>query len=255
LRRRDGDSTGRDQAGDATWSEEGLAMIERTVGAAVIGLLGLVGGCAGDDKAELYYPLAAGRTWTYAMRIRQGVESDARTVEASSTVTNLPAGTFDGSAVTPQQTLAFGQTQTRLMRVSTEGVAEVATQPEPPAKAIPRIPPNVVLRRPLQVGAHWQSTWQSNQLARTTLVPMTKTVTRVDGRITLPAGEFDRCLVVSIHGGGPVTAPGESVDVVVDGEEWFAPGVGLIRGSFREEVQGRPGNATRVELELTSFRR
>jgi hypothetical protein len=230
-------------------------MTEWTASVVAIGLFGIVGGCAANDKAELYYPLAAGRIWTYAMRIRQGAEPDARTVESSSTVTNLPAGMFDGRPVTPQQTLAFGQTQTRLIRVSTEGVAEVATQPEPPAKAIPRIPPNDVLRLPLQVGAHWQSTWQSNQLARTTLVPMTKTVARVDGRITLPAGEFDHCLVVSIHGGGPVTAPGESVDVVVDGEEWFAPGVGLIRGSFREVVQGRPGNATRVELELTSFRR
>ena len=230
-------------------------MMERTLGAAAIGLLGVVGGCATDNRAELYYPLTAGRTWNYAMRIRQGAEPEARTVEADSMVTNLPAATFDGKAVTPQQTLAFGRPQTRLITTSEGNIAEVATQPDPPGLPIPRVPPNDVLRLPLQIGASWQSTWQSNQLAQTTLIPMTKTVARIDGRITLPAGDFDRCLVVSIRGRGQVTTASDSIEIAVEGEEWFAPDVGLVRGTFREEVRGRPANTIRVELELAGYGR
>lgn len=227
-------------------------MIERTIGAAAIGLLGLVAGCATDHRAERYYPLAAGRTWTYVLRIWQGSEPEVRTVEVDSRVANLSAATFDGRAVTPQQTLAFGQTQTRLITASESGVAEVATRPDPAGPPIPRVPPNDVLRTPLQVGASWQSTWQSNQLGQTTLIPMTKTVARIDGRITVPAGDFAGCVVVSIRGRGRVTTANDAIDVVVEGEEWFAPDVGLVRGSFREEVPGRPANTTRVDLQLSA---
>ena len=230
-------------------------MMERTLGAAAIGLLGFVGGCATDNRAELYYPLAAGRTWTYVMRIRQGTDPEARPVAVDSRVTNLPAATFDGRVVTPQQTLAFGRTQTRLITASETGVAEIATQPDPAGLPIPRVPPNDVLRLPLQVGTSWQSTWQSSQLAQTTLIPMTKTVARIDGRIALPAGVFDRCLVVSIRGRGQVTTASESIEITVEGEEWFSPDVGLVRGSFREEVDGRPADTTRVDLELASYGR
>ncbi|QNT68554.1 hypothetical protein [Defluviicoccus vanus] len=84
---------------------------------------------------------------------------------------------------------------------------------------------------------------------------MTKTVARTDGKISLPAGEFEGCLVLSIQGHGQVTAPSGPVEVTVEGEEWFSPGVGLIKGSFREDVAGQPDNATRVDVNLASFNR
>lgn len=225
----------------------------RKTGFVVLAMLGVLGGCSGTTEAERYYPLADGRRWSYVMIIRNGTEPDARTLETSSTVTNLPALRFAGKKVTPQQTEAFGQSQVRLIHASADGVAEVATQTDPTAQPVARVPPNEVLRSPLQVGRSWPSTWQSNQFAQTTLVPMTKTVARTDGRITLPAGEFGDCLVLSIEGHGPVNAPEGPVNVTVEGEEWFAPGVGLVRGSFREEVAGRPENATRVDLDLADF--
>jgi hypothetical protein len=131
----------------------------------------------------------------------------------------------------------------------------VATRPDPAASLIKRDPPNYVLKLPLNVGESWQATWQSNQFAQTTLIPMTKTVAENDGKISVPAGEFDDLLLVRIDGHGPVIGPGGPVDVRVVGEEWFKPEVGLIRGSFREEVRDYPENATRIELDLIEYQR
>lgn len=106
----------------------------------VLGLLGLVGACGSGTEVETFYPLTSGRNWSYVLLLRQGAEADARTVETSSRVTNLPPQTFQAATVTPQQTQAFGQTQVRLIRASAEGVAEVAMQPDPAGNPLPRVP-------------------------------------------------------------------------------------------------------------------
>ena len=214
-----------------------------------------VSGCSSPNDAETYYPLAAGRTWSYGMTMRQGNEADARSTQTSSKVTNLPAQRFEDSTVTPQQSEVSGQRSNRLIAAVNDGIAEVATQPDPGASPIPRRPPNYVLKLPLTVGKSWQATWQSNQFAHTTPIPMTKTVALNDGKIRLPAGEFDGLLLVRIDGHGPVSGPGGPVDVRVVGEEWFKRGVGLIRGSFREEVHDYPDNATRVDSDLIEYQR
>jgi hypothetical protein len=199
-------------------------------GVAALVALFTVTSCGGSTEAERFYPLAEGRTWSYVMIVRNGTEPDARTIETHSKVTNLATLSFEGQTVTPQRKEAFGGTQLRLIRASAEGITEVATQAGATAKPVPRVPPDPVLRTPLQVGTSWQATWQSGQFAQTTLLPMTKTIARTDGTITLPAGEFANCLVLSIRGQGAVSAPDGPVEVTVEGEEWFAPDVGMIRG-------------------------
>jgi hypothetical protein len=68
----------------------------------------------------------------------------------------------------------------------------------------------------------------------------------------VPAGRIANCVKVVIGGGGEIpTAPGP-VSVRVTGEEWFAPGVGFVKGIFREDVAGFPQNATRIEVTLVS---
>jgi len=221
---------------------------------AVCFFLGAVG-CRGSDATDAYYPLAADRTWSYRMIMRQGNEADARSTQTSSKVTNLPAQRFEDSTVTPQQSEVSGQRSNRLIAAVNDGIAEMATQPDPGASPIRRRPPNYVLKLPLTVGKSWQATWQSNQFAHTTPIPMTKTVALNDGKISVPAGDFDGLLMLRIDGHGPVSGPGGPVDVRVVGEEWFKRDIGLIRGSFHEEVRGYPDNASSVDLDLTEFHR
>ncbi|NJO56098.1 MAG: hypothetical protein HC834_06830 [Rhodospirillales bacterium] len=61
--------------------------------------------------------------------------------------------------------------------------------------------------------------------------------------------------MLRMEGRGPVRGPAGPIDVRVIGEEWFAPELGMIRASFLEEVQGRPENAVRVDLDLIESQR
>lgn len=230
-------------------------MTARGIGICAVATVGLLAACAGNKGAELYFPLAQGRSWSYVMLVRAGSEPDDRTFETSRRVTNLPQQRFEGTSVTPQRIEAFGQTQVRLIDVSADAVSELATQVSQADKPSARVPPNIILRFPLAVSASWATSWQSSQFAQTTLIPLTKTVVRTDGKVSLSAGEFNDCLELSSEGQGSVSAPEGPVRVTVEGREWFAPGVGLVRSSFREEVEDRPDAATRVDLELAEFTR
>lgn len=235
---------------------EGMeAITARGVGMVAVVAVGLLGACTGNTEAERFYPLTPGRTWSYVMLVRTGSEPDERTIETSRRVTNLQRQWFDGALVTPQRVDAFGQAQMQLIEVSADAVTEVGTQTSPTDKPGTLVPPNVMMKFPLEVSASWATTWQSSQFAQTTLIPITKTVVRTDGVVSLPAGEFKDCVELSSEGRGSLTAPEGPVAVTVFGREWFAPDIGLVRSSFREEVEARPENATRVDFELSEFAR
>ena len=144
----------------------------------------------------------------------------------------------------PQRSEAFGAARVRLIRDDRESVAEVGELTGDAGAFVAREPVNWIIRRPLTPGASWSSTWETTQSRSPTLMPMQKTVRTTDGSIEVAAGRFDGCLGLAIAGGGTVaTGPERDVeeDVVVSGEEWFAPDVGLVRASFREDVAGRAG--------------
>ena len=90
-----------------------------------LGLIATCCGCGGTLKS--YYPLDAGRTWSYALTIRQEGEA-GKPIEAASTVTNLPERTLNGRVVTPQESRQFGQVQLRFIAEETDGIAEIAAQ-------------------------------------------------------------------------------------------------------------------------------
>ena len=111
-----------------------------------LGLIATCCGCGNDLKS--YYPLDAGRTWSYALTIRRGDET-GKPIEAASTVTNLPGRILNGRAVTPQEGRQFGQIQLRFIAEETDGIAEIAAQS--PGDSAPQMkqPPNYVLKQPL----------------------------------------------------------------------------------------------------------
>lgn len=138
----------------------------------------------------------------------------------------------------------------QLIRNDGESVAEVGEAIDPAGPAIAREPVNLIIRRPLTVGASWSSTWETMRSGSSTLLPMQKTVTATDGSIDLAAGWLDGCLGLGLAGGGTVTTGEGPLEVIVTGEEWFARDVGLVRAIFREDVPGRPEAATRVAMVL-----
>ncbi|MFO1154031.1 MAG: hypothetical protein U1E42_10285 [Rhodospirillales bacterium] len=209
-----------------------------------------VTGCADARKDD--YPLDAGRTWTYRMLIRQGAEGSERVTEAQSVVTNLPGRQLAGQRVVPQRQDAFGSARIRLIRDDGIRVAEVGEVREPDGAEVARPQPNLILLRPLVPGASWSATWETMQSGQPVLVPMQKMVETTEGIVEVGAGRFTNALRLAIAGGGSVVINGSPERVEVSGEEWFAPGVGLVQASFREVVVGHGEAATRVDLHLTA---
>lgn len=206
----------------------------------------LAAACA--PAAERYYPLDAGRSWTYAMAIRP---AGGEPLTAVSVVTNLPRRSVAGQTVTPQATEAFGQSRLRFISADERAVVEIADQDAGASEPQIRRPANTILKMPLSVGAAWETTWETNQFGRRALLPMTKTVESTDRPCTAGTRTFEDCLHLRLTGSGPVTA-GERLAIVdVAGEEWFVPAVGYVRGVFAESVRGLPQNDVRVEVTLT----
>lgn len=208
----------------------------------------LVSACATTPVAR-YYPLDAGRSWTYTTLI-QSASGQGATAETR--VANLPALTLAGRTVTPQETEAFGQRRLRFISADDHGVVEIADQDSTAAEPQIRDPVNTILKMPLAAGAAWETTWETNQFGRRTLLPMTKTVESTDRPCTAAAGTFDNCLHLTLNGSGPARADTGSAIVDVTGEEWFAPGVGYVRGLFTESVRDRPENGVQVEVSLNA---
>jgi len=109
--------------------------------------LGLIATCCGrGSNLKSYYPLDAGRTWSYALTIRR--EGDAgEPIEAASTVTNLPGRTLNSRAVTPQESQYIVRPNPE-----TDGIAEIAAQSANDTAPQIKEPPNYVLKQPLREG-------------------------------------------------------------------------------------------------------
>jgi hypothetical protein len=217
-----------------------------------LGLIASCNGCGGDLKS--YYPLDEGRTWSYAVTIRQG-GGTGKPIEAASTVSNLRGRTLSGRTVTPQESRQFGQVQLRFVAEETDGIAEIAAQSAGDTSPQMKQPPNYVLKQPLRAGTEWSSIWQSNQFGAVTLIPISKRIAE-HGRTHTSAGrKFDDCLQLQISGAGTVAGPKGPTAIKLEGEEWYCAGVGFVQGVFREDIPEFPVNTTTIGLELTGYQR
>ena len=216
---------------------------------------GLIAACCdyGNDLKR-YYPLDAGFTWSYALTIRRTVDT-GDPIKAASTVTNLPTRTLNGRAVTPQETRQFDQIQLRFISEEVDGIAEIAVQSAGDIVPQPKNPPNYVLKRPLQQGNEWSSTWQSNQFGTVNMIPINKRIEELRWARTSAAGQFVDCLRLQISGRGAIAAPNGLTAIKVAGEEWYCADIGFVEGVFREELPDLPANTTVISIKLTDHRR
>jgi hypothetical protein len=186
----------------------------------------------------------------YALTIRRTVDT-GDPIKAARTVTNLPTRTLNGRGVTPQETRQFDQIQLRFMSEEVDGIAEIAVQSAGDIVPQPRNPPNYVLKRPLEQGNEWSSTWQSNQFGTVNMIPINKRIEELRRARRSAAGQFVDCLRLQISGRGAIAAPNGLTAIKVAGEEWYCADIGFVEGVFREELSDLPANATVISIELT----
>lgn len=215
---------------------------------------GLIAACCDhENNLARYYPLDSGFIWSYSLTIRRAADS-GDPIKAASTVTNLPTRTLGGRAVTPQETRQFDQILLRFMSEEVDGIAEIALQSAGRNVPEPKNPPNYVLKRPLQQGNEWSTTWQSNQFGTVNMIPINKRIEELHRARTSAAGQFADCLRLQISGRGAIATPNGLTAINVAGEEWYCADIGFVEGGFREEIPDLPANTIVISIKLADHR-
>jgi len=200
-----------------------------------------VAGCT--DSTTGFYPLDAGLWWYY--RTETTILEDKR--EQRFLVANLGRGEYMGEKVYLQRQSAgrelyFQLTSRGVERVGTRvGVGESPTLESP----------TLVLSADLELASSWTTTSRlalvesrtfarQDKLRNVNLpVDLTMTVASIDETTSVPAGTFKSCIRLDGKGGRTVRIDrgNASATVTVILQEWYAPGIGLIKMTRSENSE------------------
>ena len=208
--------------------------------------LALCLGCHGD--LTRYYPLDPGFTWQYRVSLNEGHDLTSTRAE----IVNMEETHLLGRRTVPQRSEMFGQILIRFLAIDGRGVFEYAQQVGDSAPTGTEAP-NYVLRAPVADGTTWSSNWQTVKDGRRLSVPTVKAIAAVNETVMVPAGTFADCLRLRITGKVDVNLRSGPSTIDVQGDEWYAPGVGFIKGTFRETVNGGHLGTTELRMLLDSF--
>lgn len=204
----------------------------------------LLNGC-GEPQRD-YFPLESGRWWYFETRTtRLEDPQDQRLI-----VANIGPGTKDGQAVFIQRQSAgrevyFARNDEGLIR---SGVREHFAAPQKKAP-----PASLVLPRDLTVGATWTTQTRLTLIESRTFARQDKlqhrslpldlnmSIAALDESINVRAGKFSGCLRIDGSGIRRVRTDrgNASAEVLVTHQEWYAPGIGLIK-TLRSETAESP---------------
>lgn len=206
-------------------------------------------GCAPSGGS--YYPLDAGRWWNYA--VHETILDEPRQSRYLLQNAGIAPG-LDGSVY-----LQVSQAKSAdFLRRRGAGVERIASLrpgmrgPQPDEK------PRVVLPEVIAVGAHWEvrstlalaesRTFEPRDriIPRRLAVTLSKTIAADGVEVAVAAGRFAHCLLV--EGRGEASVPADrgngSARIEVEVQEWYAPGVGLVKLERRETTDStffKPG--------------
>jgi hypothetical protein len=203
-------------------------------------LLALLSACNGEPAP--YFPLEPGRSWQYSLTLDVIKDTPPQRV----VVHNLGRSERDGEAVYLQRTQmsALG-----VYRIGADGIQRIDTleRDDSGTKG------TLILPAPLSPGRSWRATSRLRLIESRTFaredklysrhleLPLDYRIVGFDDSVTTPAGRFRNCLLVEASGQRTVTVDrGNNVAVVqVKHNDWYAPGVGLVR-SERIETSDSP---------------
>lgn len=221
-------------------------------------------GCSSEPGNPGWFPLNPGWTWTY----RLTTTTDQGSKQETFTVTNVGLRAFDDAPTATERRNSFG---TRTFIVSdAAGIYRVASQNE--AEYEPTLDESAdrtwVVRAPIKVGTVWQARTRPYLLTRAMDWPyelkygkpvvMQYEIASLTETVQVPAGTFTGVMhIVGEHTMKLYTDPVSGwADVPVITNEWYAPGVGMIKLTREEKVA--PSKYYRggtISFELESLKR
>ncbi|MGE0482739.1 MAG: hypothetical protein AB7Q81_01220 [Gammaproteobacteria bacterium] len=205
---------------------------------APVALVAALLACAGCGPSADYLPLDTGHWWYYALESHVLDEpAEARVVMA-----NIGVGELGGQRVHRRRVQA---TSLDYLAHTDTGVQRIARRDARRTGIVLDDPPLVLVRDlgawsvPTTLGLVESRTFapQDRIIPRHIPLDLDKRVAQRDAVTSVPAGQFENCLLVV--GAGRVAVRTDrgnaSAVVTVTTREWYAPGVGLVRRE-REEV-------------------
>ncbi len=214
--------------------------------AALLLLALLVLTSCGGPTSEDYFPLKKGYVWTYS------IDNGAIT----KTVENFESRKLEKTRVIPQRTDIAGKNSFIFLSETGKGIIAFAAQA--PDATEPAILENqeYVLKNPFSPGTSWDRQVKTTLMME--VLPLTLTFTVADKKetVTVPAGTFEKC--VKVVGKGYVEKDKGLmglVRVTVVQQDWYAPGVGLIKS-----VTNKSGNHMLIQpeestVQLTGYKK
>ena len=240
-----------------------------------LGLLLLIfflSACSKKPEGSVYFPLQKGLSWTYKVTTEYPDESH----ENELTITSLGKRSFDD--------------KTYFIRRTSSGIDYYINHDEQGVyreglRTMVKLKPSLdsekryILKFPLEIGTNWDEISRPMVLLRISPirekireghynVPMSYRIASLSSTVTVPAGSFENCIKVIAEGilGIYTDAMHGEREVPITTEEWYAPGVGLVK-QVRYELDGEsissisPNSATltpiifggHTRLELQSF--
>ncbi len=191
------------------------------------------------------YPLDAGRWWYF--QTETTILDERR--QQRFLVANLGSGTHDGEPVSIQRQSTGREVY---FRRTSRGIERVGVR-TPFGESVPDQGSALILPRNLTVGENWitesrlalvesRTFARQDKLHKLTLpFELTLSVAATNDTVRIPAGLFEGC--VRFDGNGSRTVRTDrgnaTADVFVTHQEWYAPGVGLIKAT-RSETSDSP---------------
>ncbi|MEC7875227.1 MAG: hypothetical protein VYC15_00305 [Pseudomonadota bacterium] len=214
-------------------------------------------GCS--KKENSYFPLNAGLKWQYnvALTTRDGLEKQKYILQ------NIGLGELNSEPVFLRESL---DGTILYYSLSEEGIYYLGNSDSKLLDPKFYSDRQIVIPKNLTVGAKWNQSTITKLLKKTgppqktefkiiADVPLDLRIESLDDTITVPAGQFSKCMRIKMTGSAYKNA-GNYVGLTlvnVEQTNWYSPGVGLVKLERLETTQSAALDKGTLSIELVNF--
>jgi hypothetical protein len=209
-----------------------------------------------QSEASEYYPLKEGHRLEYIMKMSQlgGDSIEGKTV--STVVAGKKINGREASVIKiTDEIQGDSSTSTGFIVESDKGIELIAFQS--PGDDSPKLidKENWEFKYPLEVGKSWTSEENGIFFNAKISYLATDTIEKMGEVVTVPAGTFEKCMKIRTHFNGKIDLGpyGGNLEVTIEGQTWYAPGVGVVKWALLEKSLDPKLGGGEISMELKSY--
>ena len=214
-------------------------------------------GCS--NKENSYFPLSSGLKWHYnvSLTTRDGLEKQKYILH------NIGIDELNGESVFLRKSL---DGTVLYYSISEDGIYYLGSLDSREINPRFYADKRIVIPEPFMIDTKWEQTTFTKLLKKTgppqrtefkiiAEVPLEITIESLEDTVTVPAGQFSKCMRIKMTGSAYKDA-GNYVGLTlvnVEQTNWYSPGVGLIKMERLESTQSDALDKGTLSVELTNF--